>query len=97
MFDLLMVGSVGLHGGVLGYRWEVLSCIVKSFGLNGRVLSYMVEIAGLHGKLFDFMLWVLCYMIIDGSIWLYDGECLGYIVGNVEVHDGSVELHGGEC
>ncbi len=42
LYDLLMVGSVGLHGGVLGY-------IVKSVDLHGRVLSYIVESAGLHG------------------------------------------------
>ncbi len=43
------------------------------------------------------MLAVLGYMIIDGSIVLLDGEVLGYIVENVELHYKTVGLHSGEC
>ncbi len=52
LFDLLMVGRVGLHGGECWVtRWVVLVYIVKSDGLQGKVLGYMVESAGLHGSI----------------------------------------------
>ncbi len=43
LFDLLMVGSLGLHGGMLGY-------VEGSVELHGGALGYIVKSIGLHGS-----------------------------------------------
>ncbi len=66
LFDLLMVGSVGLHGVVLGY-------MVGSVKLHGGVLHYIVKNVGLHGSVE--LLGGECW--ITWRYWLY-GEVLSY-------------------